>query len=175
MSAPLQDRIGFIGAGGMGEAMIRGFLSSGTSTADRIVASVRSPDRVRAMASLGVRTVGNALEGGAAAIAGSTDIIFLAVKPVYMRGVLQASTRQRIPLGTAIQRHRRLRPAPQALAPHLRQDHLVVSVAAGLKLAFYEDELPAGTKVIRVMPNTPSLVGEARALSGHHLAPTASC
>ena len=64
----------------MGEALIRGFVSSGVSTADRISASVRSAERKKAMGALGVLTVGNALEGGAADIAKS-DIIVLGVRP----------------------------------------------------------------------------------------------
>ena len=77
---PISDSIGFIGAGQMGEALIRGFVSSGVSSAGKIAASVRSIERQKAMARIGVQTFGNALEGGAAAIAKS-DIIVLGVRP----------------------------------------------------------------------------------------------
>ena len=66
-----------------------------------------------------------------------SDIIVLGVKPVYMRGILAA------------------------LAPHLEPRHLVVSIAAGLKLEGLEAALPGGTRVVRVMPNTPCLIGAA--------------
>jgi hypothetical protein len=66
-----------------------------------------------------------------------SDIIVLGVKPVYMRGILAA------------------------LAPHLEPRHLVVSIAAGLKLDGLEGALPDGTRVVRVMPNTPCLIGAA--------------
>lgn len=66
-----------------------------------------------------------------------SDIIVLGVKPVYMRGILAA------------------------LAPHLEPRHLVVSIAAGLKLDGLEAALPDGTRVVRVMPNTPCLIGAA--------------
>ncbi len=79
----MEDTIGFVGAGQMGEALIRGFVSSGVSSAHKIAASVRSTDRRNAMAAIGVRTVGNALEGGAADIAKS-DIIVLGVRPPRM-------------------------------------------------------------------------------------------
>jgi pyrroline-5-carboxylate reductase len=66
-----------------------------------------------------------------------SDIIVLGVKPVYMKGILAA------------------------LAPHLEPRHLVVSIAAGLKLEGLEAALPDGTRVVRVMPNTPCLIGAA--------------
>jgi pyrroline-5-carboxylate reductase len=49
-------------------------------------------------------------------------------------------------------------------APHLRPETVVVSLAAGLRTAKLESVLPAGTSVIRVMPNTPSLVGEGMSI-----------
>ena len=50
---------------------------------------------------------------------------------------------------------------------HLAPGALVVTVAAGLPIATYESRLPAGTPVVRVMPNTPALVGKgASALAG---------
>ena len=75
----LDSTIGFVGAGQMGEALIRGFVSSGVCSADNISASVRSTERRQAMANLGVQSFGNALEGGAANIAKS-DIIVLGVR-----------------------------------------------------------------------------------------------
>lgn len=53
------------------------------------------------------------------------------VKPVFMKGILKA------------------------LAPHLEERHLVVSIAAGLTIDSLEAALPAGARVVRVMPNTP--------------------
>jgi pyrroline-5-carboxylate reductase len=49
------------------------------------------------------------------------------------------------------------------IAPHLRQGVLVVSLAAGITTGFLEARLPAGTPVVRVMPNTPALVDEGMA------------
>lgn len=70
--------------------------------------------------------------------AAGADTIVLAVKPHQMGGVLAA------------------------LAGHLKHDALVVSIAVGVPLARLEEALP-GTAVVRVMPNTPALVGKGMA------------
>lgn len=135
--SPLPDRIGFIGAGQMGEALIRGFCKSGVSSVEQISASVRSFERQRALSSLGLRVYGNALEGGAADIAANSEIIFLGVKPQYLDTILEA------------------------LKPHILPSHLIISIAAGIRVATLEAALPEGTRVMRVMPNTPCLIGQA--------------
>ena len=60
--------------------------------------------------------------------------------------------------------------AIQSIAPLLQPDQLIVSVIAGLQTSFIEGLLPSGQQVIRVMPNTSSMIGEsATALSsGKH-------
>ena len=74
------------------------------------------------------------------------DVIFIAVKPDKVEEVLVS------------------------LNPHLSSSHLVISIAAGVPLATFEDNLLSGAKVIRVMPNTPAMVGAAAAgySLGHH-------
>jgi pyrroline-5-carboxylate reductase len=67
-------------------------------------------------------------------VAACSDIIFLGVKPQNMPQVLAA------------------------LAPHVGPHHLIISIAAGVTLPTYEAALPEGTRVIRIMPNTPMLV-----------------
>ena len=54
-------------------------------------------------------------------------------------------------------------PALTALRPHLPPDTLVVSVAAGVTLATLQGLLPAGSRVIRCMPNVAALVGAGAA------------
>lgn len=71
----------------------------------------------------------------AEAVAGATSIV-LAVKPKDMAELLDD------------------------MSAHLQPGALVISVAAGLTSAYLEERLPAGAPVVRVMPNTPALVGE---------------
>ena len=49
----------------------------------------------------------------------------------------------------------------EALRPHLEPRHLIISIAAGVRIASLEANLPEGTRVVRVMPNTPCLIGQA--------------
>ncbi|HVL84980.1 MAG TPA: pyrroline-5-carboxylate reductase [Pseudonocardia sp.] len=130
-------RIAVLGAGKIGEALLAGLLSAGRA-ADDLVFTERHPERARELTDrLGVAAVDVA---GAAAHA---DVVVVAVKPQDIAPVLAE------------------------LAPVLRAGTLVVSLCAGLPLALFEQALPAGTPVVRVMPNTPMLVGEAMsAVSG---------
>ena len=122
----------------MGEAMIRGFLESGVSHPSRLSASVRSTARAREIAELGVgRVYRDAVTaGGAEALARDASVIILGVKPQGLPDVLRA------------------------LSPHVGPEHLVVSIAAGVRLRAIERALGAGVRVARVMPNTPMLVGQ---------------
>lgn len=138
LAAPglLTERIGFIGAGAMGEALIRGFIASGLTSAARVSASVRTVERQRALEDLGINDVfDSAADGGAAGVAAAADVIVLGVKPQALPPVLEA------------------------LRPHVQPRHLVVSIAAGVTLHTLEAALGPGTRAVRVMPNTPSTVG----------------
>jgi pyrroline-5-carboxylate reductase len=131
MATPLT--IGFLGAGKMATALARGFVRAEIVTPKHIIAG-----DVAAAA----RTV-FARETGAKTTAANSDVLkfatvlVLAVKPDQVAGVL-AGERGKFTAG-----------------------HLLISIAAGVTLAKMEAALPAGTRVIRVMPNTPALVGEA--------------
>ena len=159
----------------MGEALIRGFVRSGVSTADKLSASVRSSARAKVMRSLGVTVFGNALEGGAAGIAAS-DIVVLGVGLPVTRNPACLLARERCSathphLLVTIRDHvnrimeyvplvRRLsvaqvkpmyvRDVLRALAPHVQPErHLIVSIAAGVNLQSIEGLLPAETRVVR--------------------------
>ena len=133
-----KTRIGVIGAGQMGEALIRGFLKSGAASPGRICASVASFERRELLSGLGIGNIfDSAASGGAVGVAQHSDVIFLGVKPQAMGPVLEA-----------------LRPVVE---PH----HLIISIAAGIKLSTLESALNEGARVVRVMPNTPCLVQSA--------------
>lgn len=125
-------RIGFIGAGRMAQALAAGFLRKGVVTPDLLLASDVSPEtRECFRATTGAEVTADNLE-----VARRQDVIFLAVKPQHMDVVLRQ------------------------LAGQLPPDRLVVSIAAGISLAKLEAGLGKGCRVIRVMPNTPCLVGQ---------------
>jgi pyrroline-5-carboxylate reductase len=124
-------RIAVLGAGKIGEALLSGLLAGGRS-ADELVFTERHPERAAELTSrFGVEAV------DVATAAERSDMVVLAVKPQDITPVLTE------------------------LAPALRPGTLVVSLCAGLPTTLFEGALPAGTPVVRVMPNTPMLVGEA--------------
>jgi pyrroline-5-carboxylate reductase len=124
-------RIAVLGAGKIGEALLAGLLAAGRSPAD-LALTERHPERARELSErLGVETL------DVAAASARSDVLVVAVKPQDIDPLLAE------------------------LAPALRPGTLVVSLCAGLPTSLYERILPEGTPVVRVMPNTPMLVGEA--------------
>ena len=126
-------RLAILGAGVMGETVLSGLVRAGWSP-DRIVATDRRPQR---QLELSARYGITVLENPEAAAA--VDTVVLVVKPQDMSELLAE------------------------IAPVLRPGTLVVSLAAGVDTASIEAALPAGTPVVRVMPNTPAQVDEGMA------------
>ncbi|MGA2658019.1 MAG: pyrroline-5-carboxylate reductase [Verrucomicrobiota bacterium] len=123
--------IGFLGAGKMATALARGFLRAGLVAAEAISASDPSDEARAAFAKeTGARTCGRNADVVAAAW-----VLVLAVKPDQVGGVLAE------------------------IGSLLTDQHLVLSIAAGVPLARLEAGLGPGARVVRVMPNTPALVG----------------
>jgi pyrroline-5-carboxylate reductase len=123
--------VAVLGAGKIGEALLSGLLHGGRS-ADELLFTERYPARAAELTELyGVQGV------TVAEAAKRADVLVVAVKPQDIEPVLDE------------------------LAPLLGPDSLVVSLCAGLPTALYERRLAAGVPVVRVMPNTPMLVGEA--------------
>lgn len=128
----LEDKIGFIGAGKMGSAIIKGILRAGLVERSQVAAS----DPVEALGKALVEETGVRFMRDNAALVAASDIVVLAVKPQVMDGMLED-------LGASL------------------DDTLWVSIAAGVPISRIEGLLPEGARVVRVMPNTPCLVGQA--------------
>lgn len=133
-----RPRAAVLGGGVMGEALITALLAAGW-TADEVDVTERYAVRATELSGrYGVRAADPNPDA-----AGRAGLVLVAVKPQVVPGVLAE------------------------IAPALRPGTLVVSVAAGVPLAVYEHALPEGTAVVRVMPNTPVLIGKgASAIAG---------
>jgi len=124
-------KIGLIGGGMMGEAIIKGVTSAGLVDAGHIYVSELNPERRGVLQG---RYGVNVSDDGRAVVA-AAEVIVLAVKPQNLGGILAE------------------------LAPSLDGDHLCISIAAGKTLAYLEQRLPR-SRVVRVMPNLGWAVGE---------------
>lgn len=130
-------RIGFIGGGNMATALIRGFVDAGLYRPEEIVVSDVDAGKRSALARrLKVATVADNAD-----VVRTAPVLVLAVKPQIMAAVLDA------------------------LGPSLTPRHLVVSIAAGWPTARIERALGDGMRVVRVMPNTPALLGRGMAVA----------
>ena len=128
----LSERVGFIGAGQMATALGHGLVKAGLTAAEHLLASDPIAEtRDRFAQATGGKATADNLEVVAAA-----DVIFLAVKPQQMGKVL-----------------------PQ-IRGRIGPDKLVVSIAAGIRLAKLAEGLGHEGRLVRVMPNTPCLVGK---------------
>lgn len=123
--------IGFLGAGKMATALARGFIRAGRVTARQVFASDPVP---AARAAFGKQT-GARIMTSNARVAESASVLILAVKPDQTSTVLQE------------------------LQNSFTPRHLLISIAAGVTISRLEAALPARARVVRVMPNTPALVG----------------
>ena len=123
--------IGFLGAGRMATALAKGLVHAKLVNADQIIAS----DLLEAARSAFAKEAGVGTTASNLEVAQSADVLVLAVKPDQVAGVLKE------------------------IRSAVTEKHLVCSIAAGVTLAKLESSLSDGARVIRVMPNTPALVG----------------
>ncbi|MFP3869294.1 MAG: pyrroline-5-carboxylate reductase [Syntrophobacteria bacterium] len=123
-------KLGFIGGGNMGEALIRGLLGSGCLDAWQILVSDINQDRLQYLqTSYGVLSLPDNSE-----LARESEVIVLAVKPQQVDGVLEE------------------------IKVHLEHLPLLISIAAGVPLSRLHQQLDKPVPMIRVMPNTPALI-----------------
>lgn len=129
----MNKKIGFIGGGNMGSAMIGGILSSGLSTADKVIASAHSQATLdRLSASFGIQTTLDNIT-----VVKDADIIFLAVKPYMYEDVIEE------------------------IRDFVDEEKLIVAIAAGVSHSKLDDFFGKPLKIVRAMPNTPAMVLEA--------------
>ena len=124
--------LGFIGLGNMAKAMIGGILHKGLMGPNEIIGtSLTEQTRQNVSDQYGIQ-VRNANE----AVAREADIIILAVKPQYLKVVIAD------------------------IMDSVDENKVIVSIAAGKTIAWIAGEFEKKVRIIRVMPNTPALVGE---------------
>lgn len=126
--------LGIIGAGVMGQTLARGILASGLLPRDRIWAG----DKHASVCQAASQELGIPVEVGYHARVPSADLLLLCVKPADAPKALPA-----------------LREAG------LRPSTLLISILAGVSTSSLEAMLATGNPVVRAMPNTPAVVGEA--------------
>ena len=125
-------QVGFLGAGNMGEAIIKGLLQTGLVPASSIAATDARPDRLEQVA----RQHGVRAAADNRALIAECDVIILAVKPQVMAAVMRE------------------------IAPAVDASKLLISIAAGIATHTLRECLGRPARLIRVMPNTPALVLE---------------
>ena len=124
-------KIGFLGAGKMAMALSKGFIQAGLVAPEGLLAS----DPVEAARSFFSKEVGGGITSLNTDVLKFAEVLLLAVKPDQVPSLL-ADVRS-----------------------HFTPKHLLISIAAGVTLSKLEGALPASARVVRVMPNTPALVG----------------
>jgi pyrroline-5-carboxylate reductase len=133
MSENGPKRIAVIGAGVMGEALISALIASGVNPASLTISEKRADRAGELVKRYGVRV------SDLAKNVEQSDAVLLVVKPQDMSALLNE------------------------IKPHLSASPLLISFAAGKKIQFISEHVGATIPIVRVMPNTPALVGEGMA------------
>lgn len=124
--------IGFIGAGKMASAIIKGLLKSNMFDSAHIIASELNAEAAKKVSvELGIKVLNNNRE-----VASASDILVFAVKPFVVKDVLTE------------------------IEDKIDASKLLVTIAAGISTSRVEEILEKSARVVKVMPNTPALLGE---------------
>ncbi|MCR5690987.1 MAG: pyrroline-5-carboxylate reductase, partial [Eubacterium sp.] len=131
----MTEMLGFIGCGNMGRAMMKGIVLKKTFAPNEIMAADQS-EQALAMAreELGIMTTTDNRE-----LASKADVLVLSIKPFHFESVIKE------------------------IAPVLKEDVLIISIAAGQTIGNIEKLFGKEIKLVRTMPNTPALVLEGAA------------
>ncbi|TQD26645.1 pyrroline-5-carboxylate reductase [Methanolobus vulcani] len=126
-------KLGFIGTGKMGSALIKGICNAGLFSPSNVYASdLYEPSLDELKQNVGINVSTDNID-----TVNNSDIIVLAIKPQIIKKVIAG------------------------IKDDIDSDKLVISIAAGVKIADIESEFNDGTRVIRVMPNIAATVAEA--------------
>lgn len=127
----MESKVVFIGAGNMAEAIVSGMVAANFCAPEKIIMTDVRPERLADLESeYGVSTSTDNC------VVKNAEIVMLAVKPQVMADVLKG------------------------IAPVIRKETLIISIAAGIPISKIEAWLGGSRRVVRVMPNTPALVGQ---------------
>ncbi|MBI4730356.1 MAG: pyrroline-5-carboxylate reductase [Acidobacteria bacterium] len=138
-------KLAILGGGQMGEALLGGLIDAKwASPAEIVVAEIHEGRREQLAQRYGVRVTDDGAEA-----ARQSETVLLAVKPQDMEAVLDSISRV------------------------VTEEHLVISIAAGIPIAHIEERLADRVAVVRIMPNSPALVreGVAALAAGSHANP----
>lgn len=125
-----RQKIGFLGAGNMAQAIIKGMLESGITTSNQIMATNRTPGKLQKLADQYQIQSFDTNES----LVENSDIVVLAVKPQDLLAAIEP------------------------IASSFHDDQIVISLAAGIPMKTLEKYLP-NARLVRMMPNTPSIIG----------------
>jgi pyrroline-5-carboxylate reductase len=136
----MNQKVGFIGCGKMAQAMIEGLIRSEILEPLAILASASTDETLRAVKEkYDILVTKNNIE-----VAKHADILILAIKPNIHHAILNE------------------------IAEVVDEQKVMVTIAAGISLEYIESFFQTKMKVVRAMPNTPSLVGEGMSAICHN-------
>ena len=126
------DKIGFIGAGNMAQAIVEGITGAFEGIERKVFVSDKDKERAKKLArSSRINLCKNNVQ-----VTERANIILLAVKPNIYQYVLEE------------------------IRDYIGEDHILVSIAAGISIEYIQSFFKTPVKIVRTMPNTPALVGE---------------
>src|SRR5471030_791745 len=129
----MSKKVGFIGCGNMGSSMVGGLIKSGFLKADNIIISTKTEESAKKLEEqFGIITTLDSK-----VVAKEAEVIILAVKPFMYKGIIDE------------------------IKSELTADKLIITIAAGVTIGNMEEWIDDSAKIIRTMPNTPALVGQA--------------
>jgi len=129
----MSKKVGFIGCGNMGSSMVGGLIKSGFLKADNIIISTKTEESAKKLE----EQFGIITNLDSKVVAKEAEVIILAVKPFMYKGIIDE------------------------IKSELTADKLIITIAAGVAIGNMEEWLGDSAKIIRTMPNTPALVGQA--------------